>query len=253
MDLWNRAGDSQIYFYEAKEKKTDATVVIFPGGGYSGLAEHEGRGYAEFFAEHGISTFVCEYAVSPNRFPKELLDARRVIRWVRAHAEEYGINPSKVAAMGSSAGGHLVAMLSTYTSPVEGEHEDGTDAQPFLPDAQILCYPVIMSPESGVAHEGSYNNLLGENNYVTPADVCPAYNVTSKTPQAFIWHTANDGCVNVINSYLYGKALRQNEIPTEMHIFPDGPHGLGLSAGNAHVAQWTGLLLNWLKLIGWLG
>lgn len=253
MDMWKREGDSQIYFYPAKEKKTDATIVILPGGGYCCLAEHEGKGYAEFFADHGMSTFVCEYAVSPNRFPKELLDARRAIRWVRANAEKYGINPDKIAVMGSSAGGHLTAMVSTYTQPIEGEHEDEIDLQPYLPNAQILCYPVIMTPESGVAHEGSYFNLLGENPKVTPADVCPAFNVSEKTPQAFIWHTANDEGVNVINSYLYAKALREHNVPTEMHIFPYGPHGMGIAKNDAHVGQWTGLILNWFRLIGWLG
>lgn len=252
MDLWNKENSTQITFYEAENKKTDATVVIFPGGGYAMRAEHEGKGYAEFFQRQGISTFVVDYRVAPHHFPIELLDARRAVRWVRAHAAEYGVNPEKVAVMGSSAGGHLAAMVSTYTAPIEGEHEDAIDLMPYLPDAQILCYPVILSPESGNAHEGSYENLLGENPPVTPADVCPAYNVTNSTPPAFIWHTANDQCVNVINSYDYAKALRKCDIPTEMHIFPDGHHGLGLCNDYAHVAQWVPLLLNWFRFNGWL-
>jgi len=253
MDLWNKENSTQIYFYEAPEKKTDATVVIFPGGAYCCLAEHEGKGYAEYFQKLGISTFVCEYHVSPSRFPEELLDARRAVRFVRANAEKFGINPDKVAVMGSSAGGHLASMLSTYVKPIEGEGVDETDEYPFLPDAQILCYPVIMSPESGVAHEGSYYNLCGEGKPVIPySDVNPAYNSTAKTPKAFVWHTAEDDCVNVINSLEYGKALRNAGVDFEMHIFPYGPHGLGLSPARPHVAQWTGLFENWLKLNGWL-
>ena len=96
-----------IEYYKAEDKKTDATIVIFPGGGYVGRAEHEGKGYAEFFNSLGMDAFVVQYRVSPYRFPLPLLDARRGVRWVRANGEKFGINPEKVGVMGSSAGGHL--------------------------------------------------------------------------------------------------------------------------------------------------
>ena len=80
----------------------------------------------------------------------------------------------------------------------------------------------------------------------------PALTVSKDTPQAFIWHTSNDGGVNVINSYRYAEALRRNNINAEMHIFPDGPHGLGLAQKFPHVAQWSTLLKNWFIYLGWL-
>ena len=153
--------------------------------------------------------------------------------------------------MGSSAGGHLAAMVSTYTMPLEFENTDVIDIENFLPNAQILCYPVICAPDSGVAHKGSYYNLIGERNRTLENALDPVQNVTIATPPAFIWHTADDNCVNVINSYRYASALRQAGVSTELHVFPHGCHGLGLASGLPHVAQWSNLLLKWLEYCGW--
>ncbi len=240
-----------LEYYAAEKKITDAAVVIFPGGGYGGRAVHEGQGYAEYFNSIGMDAFVCEYRVSPHRFPLELLDARRAVRYVRAHASEYGVNPDKVAVMGSSAGGHLAALVSTYTAPIDFEDTDDTDKICPIPNATILCYPVCHMPdETNIAHVGSFNNLLGER--MDYENFSPDLLVNDTTPTAFIWHTSDDGCVNVINSYLYAKALREHDILHEMHIFPHGNHGLGVAMDFPHVAQWTGLLKNWLINLGWL-
>lgn len=252
MNLWDTENSTQIYFYEAHEKRSDGAIVIFPGGAYAGLAEHEGRGYAEFLQTIGINSFVVEYRVCPNYFPLPLLDARRAIRYVRYNAEKYGISPDKIAVMGSSAGGHLTAMVSTYTEAVEGEDVDEIDKVDFLPNAQILCYPVVCNPKSGVSHEGSYRNLLGERYDELMEKVDPTLNANEKTPAAFIWHTSLDEAANAINSYRYAAALREHNVPVEMHIFPEGRHGLGVAPDFPHVAQWTVLLKNWLSYIGWL-
>lgn len=243
-----------LEYYPAREKKTDAAVVICPGGGYSARAVHEGKGYAEFLNTLGMDAFVCQYRVSPHRFPLPLLDIRRAIRLVRAKAEVFGIDPNKIAVMGSSAGGHLAALVSNYKDPIDFEGIDEIDTQSCMPNAQILCYPVIHCPdEKKVAHVGSFQNLLGpdmEAEY--PRFSCDDL-VSEDTPQAFLWHTAADAGVNVKNSYLYAAALRTHNVPCEMHIFPYGRHGLGLAEAEApHVAQWSRLLENWLSYIGWL-
>jgi dipeptidyl aminopeptidase/acylaminoacyl peptidase len=82
--------------------------------------------------------------------------------------------------------------------------------------------------------------------------VSPDLLVTDTTPTAFIWHTSDDSCVNVINSYLYATALRNHNIEHEMHVFPNGPHGLGLAGNDKHVSQWTVSLINWFTYNGWL-
>lgn len=258
INLWENAPGKceevpSIVPYIPQEKKCDAAVVIFPGGGYGGRAAHEGQGYAEFLNKFGITAFVVNYRVKPHTFPLELLDARRAVRFVRAKAAEYGIDKNKIAVMGSSAGGHLAALVSTYTKPINFEGLDEIDNENFLPNAQILCYPVISHPAGdGVAHAGSYLNLLGDNYAAMAKEVDPALNVTEATPKAFIWHTANDPGVNVINSYNFATALRRNCVSCEMHIFPNGMHGLGLAPNNPHVAQWANLLINWFKEISWL-
>lgn len=236
-----------------KEKKSDAAVVIFPGGAYVFRADHEGAGCANFLSDNGITAFVVDYRVKPHFFPLPLLDARRAVRFVRANAEKYGIDKNKIAVMGSSAGGHLAAMASTYTEAIDFEDIDEIDNEGFLPNAQILCYPVICHPTvDGIAHEGSYKNLLGENYPALAKSLDPALNVTESTPPAFIWHTANDTAVNVINSYTYAANLRKNGVSCEMHVFPYGDHGLGLAENDPHVSQWSELLVNWFKYIGWL-
>lgn len=243
-----------LEFYPADDKKTDATVVIFPGGGYSWRAPHEGEGYARWFNSIGMNAFVCEYRVAPYRFPVELLDARRAVRYVRYHAAEFGVDPDRIAVMGSSAGGHLAALVSTYTAPIDYENPaDPVDAVNPIPNASILCYPVIHLPdEQNVAHMGSYRNLLGEDRLSEAASVSPDLLVNETTPMAFLWHTSEDATVNVINSYLYAAALRRQGILHELHVFPTGRHGLGLAEALPHVAQWSGLLRNWLSENGWL-
>ncbi len=243
--LWEDL-DIDITYYPSLQKSTDATVVILPGGGYAMRAPHEGEGYAQFINVLGMDAFVVDYRVAPNRFPLPLLDARRAMRFVRANAEKFGIAKDKVLIMGSSAGGHLSALTSTYLDAIDGEGVDEIDNEDFLPNGQILCYPVISSDET-VAHTGSYKNLLDER-YPERDKYSPDLLVSERTPIAFIWHTSEDGAVNVINSYRYGEALRKNKIAHEMHIFPHGVHGLGLGQKNIYVSEWTSLLRRWLML-----
>ena len=236
--------------YIPAEKKSRAAFVIFAGGAYAGRAPYEGGGYAEFLNEFGISAFVVNYRVSPATFPDPLLDARRGVRFVRANAEKFDIDPQKIAVIGSSAGGHLAAFVSTYRAPIDGEGVDAIDNENFLPNMQVLCYPVISSDEA-VAHSYSYKKLLGDR-YDDRASYSPELLVAADTPPAFIWHTAGDQAVNVENSYRYATALKKNGVPCEMHIFPYGVHGLGVAKDDPHVAQWIGLLKNYLKLYGYL-
>ncbi len=240
-----------VTYYPALKQASRAAVVILPGGAYVGRARHEGEGYAQLLNCFGVSAFVVAYRVSPAVFPDELSDARRAVCFVRANAEKFAIDKDKIAVMGSSAGGHLAALLSTYRAPLAGEGIDATDAEDYLPNAQILCYPVIVAEEP-ISHSYSYKKLLGEERYSERNGVSPDLLADERTPQAFIWHTSTDEGVNVINSYRYAAALRGMNVPCEMHIFPCGAHGLGTAPGLPHVAQWCELLRHWLMLIGYL-
>lgn len=249
--LWEQEGATKIVWHQPKEKKTDACVIVFPGGGYGCLCDYEGKDYAQWLNTLGVSAFVVYYSVAPKHFPDPLLDARRAVRFVRANAEKFGVAPDKLAVMGSSAGGHLCALTSTYTAPIDGEGGDTVDKYDFLPNAQILCYPVISSDES-VFHGGSYHNLLADR-YEEKANFDPELLATENTPPAFVWHTAEDGLVPVANSCRYVARLAQLGVYSELHVFPYGAHGraLALLPEEKHTSQWKGLLVNWLTLIGW--
>ena len=262
--LWHNTGDDSyntvIRYYKPTDKKSDCAVVIFPGGGYYKLADHEGDGYAQFLSQNGISAFVVDYHIAPNYFPKPLLDARRAVRFVRFNAEKFGIDTDKIAVMGSSAGGHLAALVSTYSDNIDGENIDNIDECSYKPNLQILCYPVINLYDKTIAHIGSGDNLTGDsyiesNNETLRRQLTPGFICDSTTPPAFIWHTFEDATVNVKNSLEYAAKLKDCGVDVELHIFPHGRHGLGLTnCSNAvenHVSQWSGLLLNWLKYIGW--
>lgn len=239
-----------LEYYKAADRKSDGVVVIYPGGGYSARAPHEGQGYALYFNSIGIDAFVLQYRVDPHRFPIELLDARRAVRYVRYNAEKFGINPEKVAVMGSSAGGHLAALVSTYRKGIDFENTDETDKQDYLPNLQILAYPVIQMSSLAICHVGSIRNLLGDDNIHLAPEVDPINIADKKTPEAFIWHTSDDAAVNVCNSLRYGEKLRELNIKFELHVFPEGHHGLGLAPDNKHVSQWPGLMKNWLEFKG---
>ena len=254
--LWDKTPGKYVYepeitYYPTLVKVSKATVVIFPGGGYYGLAPHEGEGYAQFFNTIGLDAFVVKNRVSPCTFPLPLLDARRAVRYVRANAEKYDIDPSRVAVMGSSAGGHLAALVSTYRGEIEYEGIDATDGYDYLPNAQILCYPVICMDDDRITHMGSNEGLLGDNRSLAPS-VTPSTIADEKTPQAFFWHTSDDSAVNVINTYRYATKLRELNIPAEVIVYPSGHHGEGLAPGFYLNNGWTAELHKWLCYIGFI-
>lgn len=263
--LWEAGAPRQIAggeiptltYYASENKTHTGTVVILPGGAYAVRAPHEGDGYARFFNDHGFDAFVADYRVSPNRFPTELLDARRALRTVRSRASEYGIAPGKIAVMGSSAGGHLAALVSTYRPAIDGEGVDKIDEVSPFPDASILCYPVIDTSDDAIVHIGSKQNLLGEEALALGTSVSPSVIADEGVCPAFLWHTSDDATVNVINSYRYAERLRRVGVPVEMHIFPHGSHGLGLAdtrygcpADTPYVSRWGEWVLAFLSELG---
>ena len=248
--LWNDPESTKIRFYPAENKRGDGTVVIFAGGGYYFRAPYEEGDYAKRLNEYGLNVFTVDYRVAPDRFPLPLLDARRAVRFVRENAARFGIDPHKVAVMGSSAGGHLAALLSTYREPIAGEGVDGTDAIDCQPDACVLCYPVTTLCEEH-RHKKTATNLLGERESELAAALSPDRIADEKTPRTFIWHTANDELVPVKNSLQYVARLTSCGVPVEFHLFPDGRHGLGLAEEKPEVAVWADLFRAWLVRNGW--
>lgn len=235
--------DPYLSYYPAQNKRGNGAVVILAGGGYMTRSTHEYQGYAEYLSERGIDCFAVHYRVKPYHFPCALLDARRGLRFVRSKAEEFGIDPNKIAIMGSSAGGHLAALLSTYRGKLDGEGDE-LDLVDCIPNGQILCYPVI----EYTGHAASYENLLGDRLEELLASVTPSLIADDRTPPAFMWHTFEDKCVNITNTYNYAKKLKELGKHTELHVYPHGNHGLGLAPDHPYIKDWANQLMRWLKL-----
>ena len=224
---------------------TGAAMVILPGGGYGGLAPHEGKGYADWLVTNGISCFVVKYRLGPGGYhhPAMLQDAARAVRLVRAHAEEWKIDPKRVGIMGSSAGGHLASTLLTHFDAGKADASDPVERQSSRPDVGILCYAVItMGPNT---HQGSKNNLLGkEPDPELVKNLSNETQVTKDTPPCFLWHTVEDKAVKVENSLEFAAALQRASVPFDLHVYQKGAHGLGL--GKNH--PWAGDCVFWLRV-----
>jgi acetyl esterase/lipase len=243
-----------IAVYRTGQHPTGTAVVIAPGGGYSGLSmTYEGRQEANWFNAMGVSAFVLKYRLGPRyHHPIELGDAQRAIRTVRARAKDFGVAPDRIGMMGFSAGGHLTATTGTHFDDGNPAAPDPIDRVSSRPDFLILCYAVA-SFDPAITHAGSVANLLGPNpDPKLIENLSNELQVTAQTPPTFLFHTANDPAVPVENSIRFFQALRKAKVPAEMHIFENGPHGVGMALWDPSLSQWTPLLETWLRSRGLL-
>jgi len=229
-------------------RRNGASMLVLPGGAYSVLADHEGRGYAEWLADHGVAAYVLKYRLGHEgyRHPVMLQDAARGLRLVRAFAKRDGLDPARVGIIGSSAGGHLAATLVTHFDSGKPDATDPIERESSRPDLGILCYPVITMGE--FTHRGSRKNLLGDN----PApelvqNLSDELQVTAQTPPCFLWSTAADRTVPIENTLLFAAALRRASVPFSVHIYEKGDHGLGLGRPGKPAPPWADECLYWLR------
>lgn len=224
-------------------------VIVCPGGGYQNLAfEKEGTDIAKWLNSLGISAFVLKYRLGPKyHHPAMIEDAQRAIRTVRSRAGELRVQPDRIGIWGFSAGGHLASTAATHFDAGHPNAADPIDRAGSRPDFAILSYPVI-SMNSEFVHKGSRTNLLGTNFDPKLADeLSNDQQVTPQTPPTFLFHTTADAAVPVENSVRFYLALRKAGVPAEMHIFENGPHGVGLAPTDATLSVWPELLANWLR------
>lgn len=240
-----------------RQNKKRPCMVICPGGAYCMCSERESEPVALQFLAQGFNVFVITYSTAPHQFPTQLREVAALMELIYENADNWNCNTSKIAIMGFSAGGHLAAH---YSTAYDCEEVREVFPESKAVNASVLCYPVITA-DPAHAHLGSFYNLLGKQD-ITEQDVqkysCDRL-VKENTPPAFIWHTAEDNAVPVMNSLLYASALSKYKIPFELHIYPYGWHGLStadyLTNDNInekidHVAAWVGCACKWLSLMG---
>lgn len=229
-------------------------ILICPGGGYASVSDREAEPIAIQLNAMGYHAAVLRYSIAPVRYPAALLQVGESIKYLRKHADEYGILSDKIAVMGFSAGGHLAANFCTFWNRKWLAERLETKSDILKPNGMILCYPVITSGE--YAHHDSFKNLLGEK-YEEMKRILSLENAVSEdTPECFIWHTKEDETVPVENTLLFIEKMKEKGIAIESHIFDKGGHGLALASKRTmapdgwalepSVQCWVDFLEKWL-------
>lgn len=251
-----------LLWYPAPVKPGDSAppaVIICPGGAYYLHSIHdEGVHPARWLNRLGVSAFILRYRLGPvYHHPAELSDARRALRWVRAHARRLGVDPGRVGMLGFSAGGHLAATAAVLPDPPR-DTADSVERMSGVPDVQMLIYPVV-SMAAPWSHRASRINLLGRS--APPAlldSLSPERQELAGAPPAFLVHAEDDDIVEFANSKAYADSLRKAGVPVEFLAFTRGGHGFGIAweangkPGQAQLATWPALCEKWLRGMGFL-
>lgn len=216
-----------------KNRRRRPAVLIIPGGGYANTSLREAEPIALPFLVRGYAAFVLHYTCAPQGFPVSLREAAMAMRYIRENADTFDVDPTMVAAMGFSAGGHLCGTLGTlYDCP---EVADIGSADVIRPDALGLCYPVLV--EWGRTHEGTFQNIsMGDPELRKRLSVEKL--VRPDMPPVFLWHTRTDAGVPCRNSIIMAEALEEAGVDFVLHIYRKGPHGLA-TADTYGYASWN--------------
>lgn len=239
-----------------RENSKRPCMIVCPGGAYAMCSQRESEPIALNFLPEGFNVFVITYSCDPYRFPTQMLEVAALMELIYQNSENWNCDTSKITICGFSAGAHLAAHYSTMFNCKEVRN---VFPQSKSVNASILCYPVITADEK-YSHADSIRSLIGHK----PADdeeqdyfSCEKQ-VDANTPPAFIWHTAADDCVPVMNSLLYAAALANNNVPFELQIFPFGPHGLSTSdnqtcddvkSAQIYAHKWLDEVKKWLEIM----
>ncbi|MGC4020071.1 MAG: alpha/beta hydrolase [Muricomes sp.] len=256
------APDTKFYAYILDNVKGDLhrearpMVILCPGGGYEKTSDREAEPIAMKLLARGYHVGILRYSVAPARFPTALLELAEVMKLVHEKQEEWQVDAGRIFVQGSSAGGHLAASLGVFWNKPFLYEMAQTIPEILRPRGLILSYPVITS-DSEYINEQSFQNLLGNQYDAEKEKVSIEKLVTSDMPPCFIWHTFTDETVPVENALLLTGALKKAGVSAELHIYPEGEHGLALGDETTAradgskicrtVQSWTDLLQVWLK------
>jgi acetyl esterase/lipase len=228
-----------ITVYSPKGKNTGVAVVVFPGGGYHDLAmDLEGTEICDWLTSIGITAVLLKYRVPseklypPKGSPQAVEDAQRTVGLVRFHAAQWHIDPHKIGVIGFSAGGHLVAAMSTRFEHRLYAPVDAADKVSCRPDFAIPVYPGHL--------------WIDKEKFELNSDI----HVTKQTPPTFLLQNEDDPVDPVEHSLVYYRALKKAGVPVEMHLYAQGGHAFGLRPTKLPVSKWPRLVETWLGTIG---
>jgi acetyl esterase/lipase len=235
--------------YSPQGKNTGVAVVVFPGGGYRGLAiDIEGTEVCDWLVPKGFTCVLLKYRVPDTgphwneeckcqinpKAPMALEDAQRTMGLLRLHASQYHIDPHKIGVLGFSAGGHLSTDISTHFTKRAYAPVDAADKESCRPDFAVVLYPGHL--------------WINERKF----ELSPYVPVTRQTPPTFIVQAENDPVDNINNSLVYYIALKNAGVPVEMHLYAEGKHAFGLRPTKFPITRWPQLVETWLRTIGML-
>lgn len=233
-------------------------ILVIPGGGYTMVSDREAEPVALAYASHGFQAFVLRYSVLPVAWPAQLLEAAEAMHQIRAHADDWYLNPDQVATLGFSAGGHLAAGLATLADQ-PFMVKQGYQAADIRANVLLLGYAVVSLSATAAVHAGPdpmQQAVHAQDGPLLKEATELQQQVTTTTPPTFLWATATDAVVPVQNSLQFASALDQANVPFALHIFPQGHHGLSLANALTNGRHGTDLELTvtpWLKLsLQWL-
>jgi acetyl esterase/lipase len=236
--------------YPAKGNKPAVAVIVFPGGGFMGLAiDLEGTEVCDWLVAKGLACVVLKYRVPRSedhydeklhrhvepKVPTAFQDAQRAIALVRSRAAQWGIDPHKIGVLGFSAGGYLAAKTATEFRQRSYRPVDDADKQSCRPDFSIGIYPGHLWKPRRDPAELRLNSRI---------------HATRQTPPTFLLQAEDDHVDNVNQVLTYYIALKDAGVPVEMHLFAQGGHAFGLRATKLPITRWPGLVETWLRTIG---
>lgn len=243
-----------LVVYPPPEGKAAGTAVIYAaGGGYVRVAVGANGGeITRWLNSLGVTVFVLKYRHADYGHPAPLRDALRAVRLLRSRAGEFGVKPDRIGMLGGSAGAHLTASAGTLFEAPEGRTGAALDAVSGRPDFMVLVFPVI-SMEEPYGHGASRRALLGPNpSAELKRRLSVDQQVSRATPPTFLVHSAEDTTVVVENSLLFYQGMRRAGAPIELHLYPKGPHGSGMSPALGPTSEWPKHCESWLRFNGWL-
>lgn len=242
-----------ITVYSPKGRNTEAAVLVFPGGGYRGLAiDLEGTEICDWLTSRGITAVLLKYRVPYSgpywdeklerevepKAPMALEDVQRAMGLVRLNAKRWRIDPHKVGVIGFSAGGHMAAAISTHFRKRLYPAVDAADKQSCRPDFAMAIYP---------GHLWGWTPKENPNFDLNP-DI--ATHITRQTPPTFLIQAEDDHVDSVNDSLVYYVALKKAGVPVEIHLYAHGGHAFGLRRTEFPITGWPRLAETWLKTIG---